>query len=626
MPIFPKPEGINSDIWEDLRRGGQHRRRVKKHKPRPCGNPPAVPNNVVMNFLATEARTHLRFTGKILWTEVTTDEQGHDTKIKRYDIQYRATDAAGVPIETEDGVVRRRTHVKPPPLTRDLRAATNPSGSIFQFVTRGKHGLAAGEIVRVAGCKSPATYNSPAGNPYTITVVNDDYTFRVNGGSSGVADCEKPGRIIEAEENDTRLHVITRALPRPKTWYWQARVRAVDKDDCAGDWSAWTAPGLPWTGANPQPPAPTGLQLDFDKHERARHARWQWKLRWNEVQNFDYPGTPADDEEDVSRYHWQIQVSKDQTVGDDEIYREGSTKEAQDEDDNDIVRVRGKVRNKKWWFRARVRSIDRFNRRGPYTAWGSWQRPGDELPPRPTNVTIFEGSADRVVLEWDAPTDPDDGDLIHVDIAYFQVQISKQIGFGTPYRFDRMDPNERKAFKIHNDDVNDIFYGRVRSVNSDGEKSAWIPATIGGNDDPGTTPDGVIVAGQGTVYVATFTKPGVVLEKHYDTLWVAPRRLKFKKARARVGRHDGSTHPMDGTPQGGSCQVNIWVHSADETSALKIFDTDDRLKIDAHTHKDTQWLVSFNITHIEENESLSIKVPQANGANNLVVQVLMEPA
>jgi hypothetical protein len=491
------------------------------------------------------------------------------------------------------------------------------------------HSLAVGDKVHVRNCKPQTGYNSVVGTPWTVTTVPDTKTFRVTGGSSGLADCTNPGAAIESEEDPDKLHIVTRTLPRPKKWCWQTRVRAVDKDDCEGNWSAWTpSPPLttPFVGADPQPPVPSGLQLDFDKLEKARHARWQGRVRWNEVQNFDYPGTPADDEVDVSRYHWQVQVSKDQIVGDDQLYRSGTTKEAQDEDDNDLVRIRFAIRNKKWWFRARVRSIDRFNRRSAYTSWTSWQQPGNELPPAPTLVTIFEGSADRVVMEWTAPPDPDDGDFIHVDIDHFQAQISKQVGFGTPYRFDRQVPGERKAFKVKDIDTPDIFYGRVRSVNSDREKSAWIPATIGGNSVAGTTPDGVIIGGKGEKYVVTFTKPGTVLEKHYDVLWVSPRKLKFVKCRARVGRHDPATHPADGTPSGGSCQVNWWLHSADDSSAIKIFDTDDRLKITAGTHKDTNWLDVFNVLTILENESLSVKVPLASGAMNLVTQMILEPA
>jgi hypothetical protein len=612
-PAFVKPGHIQ-ESRESARRGKRRRRR-------PCGNPPAAPANVVMTFTATEALTHLRFTGRVKWDEVTTDEGGHPARPTKYETQIRATNAAGVPQELEDSRVKLRYFRKSPAKHRNLKAATNPSGSTFRFDTHKAHGLSVGDNVRIADCKNPATYNGT----YSVTAVPNGTRFEVNGGSSGVADCLDPGRMVD---DDDRLHIVTRDLPRPKTWYWQARVRAVDSDGCEGDWSAWTAQQLPSSAANPKPPVPSGLQLDFDKHGKARHARWRGKLQWNEVRNFDYAGTPAEDEQDLSRYQWQVEVSNDGVVGDD--HRFGGTKEANDDDDaGTLVRAGFPIRNPKNWFRARVRSIDRFNRRGNWSDWTSWQRPGNEAPPAPTEVTIYENAADRVVIDWTALEDPDDGDLIHVDIDYFQVQITKLPSFGTVYKWDKHVDGTRRAFKTAKADAGDIFYGRGRSVNSDGEKSAWIPATIAGNSNPAAAPEGVRIGKAGQI-AKSCTVPGTVVAKHYDPSWTAGQTYDIVGIRARAGRHDAATHPNDGCPTSGDLVANLFVEDAGSSTSQKILASDSRLRINQNTHKDTAWIrkgdSNFLVTQIQEDESVSLKVGQAGSAKNLVVELILEPA
>ena len=128
--------------------------------------------------------------------------------------------------------------------------------------------------------------------------------------------------------------------------------------------------------------------------------------------------------------------------------------------------------------------------------------------------------------------------------------------------------------------------------------------------------------------IATWTKNGAVEAKHYDHLWMADRRYKFKKVRVRCGRHDSGTHPADGCPTGADLIVQVFLHNTDESTQTKLFSSDNRLVVTASTHKDTAWAADMTTTHIEEDEALSIKVTQVGSTTpgqDLVVQVVMVP-
>lgn len=599
----------------DGEKGDAHRRR----KGRPCGYPPLAPTNVTLTIRIREHKTHPEFQGRVRWDKVTTNEGGRPTNIERYEVQLRATDAGGTPVDVDDVENKPRRHKKrtSPPKSVRITAATIVSGTTARFTTAKAHGFITGDKVVVSDM-TPAGYNGT----WTLSAAAST-TFDANIGTSP-ADSTEHGIV---EDSDDFLHVIFTQLSKPKTWYQQTRVRAVNRDGCAGDWSAWTTPQLPNTADSALPPMPGGLSLDFDKVQKHRRQRWMGKLQWNEVVNFDYPGSVADDEDDVDGYAWQIQISEDGVAGDD--YKIGGRRLAKDADPDSVVRQRFWVRNPKWWFRARVRCIDRFNRRGPWTDWTSWQRPTDEAPPQPTNVRIFDRDNLRVPVEWDAPLDPTNGDLIHVDIDHFDAEWSTSSTFSTTYKKRRLISGQRSGIKVPKEDLGPFFYARVRSVNSDGEKSAWIPATIGGNSSPGASPSGV-KPGRSRRIAIPFTKPGEVIAKTYGSGWTADQEYTIVGVRARLGLHDGGTHPNDGTPGGADMLINLRI-TDDSGTNIGIFTQDNRLKIDAGTHKDTNWIreddSGFNRDTIAENETVYVKVAQVGSSrpgSDLVVMLILE--
>ena len=123
--------------------------------------------------------------------------------------------------------------------------------------------------------------------------------------------------------------------------------------------------------------------------------------------------------------------------------------------------------------------------------------PSALAPTAPINVTIFDKSVDRVVVDWALPNLADDTDLVDNEPSYFQVAIMKDSTAaptaGTWYKADRYAAVTRHSFKLVDADLGHTFYGWVRSVDDDGDKSAWIPATIAGNSSSGATPSGILV-------------------------------------------------------------------------------------------------------------------------------------
>jgi hypothetical protein len=443
-------------------KGGAGQRRRRDHRQRPCGNPPAIPASVVFTVKATEARTHLRFTGKLKWNEVTLDEQGHPSKVKRYDMQIRATDVAGVPIDTEDSTARMSASVKFDPTRFPVKDAVIITGTTAEFHLTRNHTFIAGDIVVVRGMK-PTGYNG------TWTVLSAGLTarnFRADIGTSPGASTEG-GRVFEDLD---RFYVITRELPRPKTWYWQGRVRAVDNEDCAGDWSDWTTPLLPWTGADPAPPVPTGVTLSYDTVERHRFQRLRAKVLWNEVVNFTYPGTAADNEDDVINYEAQLQVSTD-GGGSWANSHQSKVRTAKDEDaDTTAYAIFSNI--KKWpQYRARVRTIDRYNRRSAWSTPTAGGSPSDTTPPPVPASVIGLMQLNSIAIDWNDPTETDT-DIVDEDIAYYQVQLAMHGGFASVAKFWRYVVGTRREF--HSDNYRTRYWMRVRSVDASGNKSAWV--------------------------------------------------------------------------------------------------------------------------------------------------------
>lgn len=287
----------------------------------------------------------------------------------------------------------------------------------------------------------------------------------------------------------------------------------------------------------------------------------------------------------------------------------------------------------KWYYRVRVRALSKKECDGTFGSWITLGSANDNVnPPPPTDVRIFENSTGkRVVVDWEPPLDADDSEQVDQGVTFFQVQLSKESDFSPVYKFDRIQASSQRSFRIADADLGDSFYGRVRSIDAAGNKSAWIPARINGNSDPDAVAQaaGVGTTGGSGNVVLSFGTGSVVRGRLYESGWTADRPYRITKVRMRIGAHDPDAHPNDGTPTGGPIYANLRIYNAAETSFVKVFDSDSRLTVAAGTHKDSAAATDMTNTDIDEDETLAVKVSRDEtntfAGRGLTIHIVLEP-
>ena len=262
-------------------------------------------------------------------------------------------------------------------------------------------------------------------------------------------------------------------LQHPKTWRWQARVKATDVAAQESAWSAWTTASLPFTDAEPSPPAPTGVVLTFDTTEKDRHTRISAKTTFNEVTNFSYPGDAQENEDHVAHYDVQLQRSNDGGTTPGDIRKRTMGAADADADTNTYYRW-DRVR-KRYSYRTRVRCRDKWGRPGTWSSWTAWATPDDNTaPPVPTGL-VAKGQLDEVNANWDDSDDTADTELMSIDVAYYQVRLTKGPLATSPLvKVWKMRVESAARYKTDEYKVRHWFH--VRAVDSSGNKSAWNTA------------------------------------------------------------------------------------------------------------------------------------------------------
>jgi hypothetical protein len=467
----PKP-GTHSDA--DLKKAKRLVRQMRRTIKSPCNRPPDRPNARFFAY-AHEARTDLRFTGRLRWDDVNVDTSGYPITIDRWEAIIVACNAGGNPLDTD---AETPTH--------NVTAATT-AGTIATFTIADTHQYDPGDVVQVSGV-TPAAYNgywivktTPTSSKFTADIAtsptngsafgtaqkvsgmhirrslkmtptfisvktataaasvatftmrrshhfevgdkvivlgmspngyngiwrvasvpaNDTWTANI--GSSPI-NATDTGRAVEVEDQELEVQVPGE-LPRPRVWYWKGRVRCRSSDGCWSAWSQWTNPLLPWSGAsNPKPPVPTygGSPVNFTKLNSGRNEKVRLHFTYNEVGNFDIPG--GDHQDDTDRYVVQIDRSDDGITWDGTPFRTHYYHARDGDADSTRTAIFEGIR-RRFWYRCRVRTIDRFNRRGDWSAWTPAALPFDDTrPPTPLNVETWDVSTDRVAVAWDDPT------------------------------------------------------------------------------------------------------------------------------------------------------------------------------------------------------------------------------
>jgi len=359
------------------------------------------------------------------------------------------------------------------------------------------------------------------------------------------------------------------------------------------------------------PAVPTGLVGSFDRAEGTRYNRIRMLCRWGEVHE-DVAGRPI-----TIRYYlleWQYSADGDNWYDAD---RE-TVSAKQDDDENTKAHhiVRAGIK-KDLAYRFHVMAVDRAGCRSGWSEWENLGTPGPEEPPAPSNVTIYAKSLNRVVVDWDAATETDP-DVLDQKVQHFQAALMKNTTdapttLASAYKFDRFVHGTRHSFRVPDLDEGDSFYGWARSV-GETSMSVWIPATYAGNSDPEATPDPAAIGKGGGAWSKTFSKPGVLRVRDYEGMWTLPQDRTFTKALCRVGKHDPSTHPADGCPTGSSVKIQLTKWSADETTSVNLFDSDDRLTVSAGTHRDANFVEDFAVTSGLAGESIQVRI-RAVGSN-----------
>jgi hypothetical protein len=252
-------------------------------------------------------------------------------------------------------------------------------------------------------------------DPVTQDVAGRDITDRIDAYQTQLRATNASGNPVELDSGQPAVwkhllrgdddHDVYAPIVRPRTWYYQTRVRAgirVAGTICWSAWSAWTTPVQPATGALPGPPVPTGQTLTFIRDESRKGSPWAAKQQWNEVPTW----TPTDGDtlDGAARYVVQLAVSDDGGTTTKNVRRDSI--EARDADsDTTAFRIWHHI-SRHYWYRSRVRAVDVYGRKGAWSAWTAWARPPKISGPV-QNLVLKHPKPRLYVAKWDPPSDED---------------------------------------------------------------------------------------------------------------------------------------------------------------------------------------------------------------------------
>jgi microcystin-dependent protein len=235
---------------------------------------------------------------------------------------------------------------------------------------------------------------------------------------------------------------------------------------------------LPVQEALPKPPAPTIVDLDFLKDAGNRETKYEGRARFNEVEDWDVPG--GDHEDDMARYIWKVQVQINGT-GPWRLLKKGSI-EDKDDDEDDAAgtgRFHFERVHRRHKYRCKMRSVDRWNRRGDWTAWyptSAGIGPGGDTPPAVT-ITKYIDVRKRRGVVWEAPEDATD---ISNDIKRIEIQIAKSSAFSTIIEKHMSAPGHGVyRYMVPRADWDVNHYIRLRTVDGEGDTNQWQPSDSG---------------------------------------------------------------------------------------------------------------------------------------------------
>jgi microcystin-dependent protein len=498
-----EPQGVG----ELVRASERHRRARPKRNP--CDAPPGKPDlledggtnmRFQLRYQVREARTHLEYFAYATFREAVVDEDNIPLtkgRIDRYRVQLKVTtDAAGdVPAFEDDrspnpDPIRWDKTINVDQDNRDqVIEVTGANGGTFRLTYDGQQTSALNHNATASQIESAleALSNLDAGdvscsggplgnNPVTVAFENQGAKTLLVVSVNNLTG-PNPGISIIGRD---RYNVYFGHIPRPKKLYASARIKVRAGKGCWSDWSDWTDPEHPFQGeSDPEPPVPANLDLDFDHEHSSRHDPLRAIVSGDYVGPWDVPG--GDTEDDMDHYVIQLQFSND---GGTTAHWPPRQHSKVDRDDND-GRWRSVFHNvdRRKLYRFRVRSVDRFRRRGDWgpgapnvngrlDGWSAWVDPKtfDENPPAPSFVGA-DIDRNRLTVEiqpygaqWSGKID------------YYEWEVYYDAVGGTPHAKDRFHRGLTKHFALRKPEGHTVI-ARVRSYTASDEVSPWAEIT-----------------------------------------------------------------------------------------------------------------------------------------------------
>lgn len=378
-------------------------------------------------------------------------------------------------------------------MSRDGRPTTNPiaqSRAARDHPRRVRHkGRPCGTNVPVAPSNVILTFDNSERDRHdrvTATITCDEvsvtelgsptvareYVFELQSSADGAAwTAPKKRRVVKAKDGDDNDHAFAVFEAVRKHRFYRGRVRAISKDECQGDFSAWTTPANP--NDNTAPPMPTALSLEVDEH----------KITFK----YDGGSEGADPDllaEDVAYFVRELATDAGFT--------------------NVIRRSRATTEHASWritkpgnaTFHARVRAVDSSRNKSAWASVSASRHTPDQ-PAAPTVAFDTKGTRHaryRALVTVATVADAD------AEITKYVVQLVHKSTQAAPTSGDRR-KNGRVEGDATGDDLIEPFsgipknqwvYARTRAVDTQGRQSAWSAWTDAGQPSAsGETPGAV---------------------------------------------------------------------------------------------------------------------------------------
>lgn len=438
----------------------------------PCSDPvPDDPANVILTFNVKDRDRHDRIKARVTWDEVIINEDLSDANVVRYVVQLQSSDDG---IVSEDDRIRRKV-VKAKEFDEIQRITLSGfgAGDSFKLTYGGNESADSVDFAHATPSKVKSVLESISaigdgnvsvtgnkGGPYRVWFRGDRSGQNMTAISvTSTVGCS--GSVSTVQDGSGTPDCLFFNIK--KRYFYRTRVKAISKNGCVGDFSAWTTYATP--NDNTPPADPTGLVLDVDEHRC--HITW------------DYPNDAGDpDLPSIDAAFFVVQLASD--AGFSTILKRDRT-----------VAQAKSFRIKKpgtATFYARVRAVDSSHNKSNWVSTNATKNSPSQPSAPNLNYVAAEGHGkDRLFAQVTIPgatmtayqAGYDDNALVNVA---FQLQISDAKNTNT---FTTSNEVWTKHKNISDDLTDDpvrwkqrvqrawYYRARTRLIDSQGKKSAW---------------------------------------------------------------------------------------------------------------------------------------------------------